>query len=208
MKTGQGFPNRSQAPPDSRHPGHSPYNADRQVGGRARRPWMRELKARPVEDQTITSAALSGSQIDELLERPERILVLESPDIEATLGQFEAFARQTGKAVYLWRPEQGLNSLKVADMRVPGSDRLAEALRYVVNSLHYGIYGFVEFEATLKMDGIQLLRQIASAQSGYDRKVILLTNSYKLPRGLEQLAAVIRHTPQQKLRLRDGRWVL
>lgn len=195
-------------PPESRRRSQSPYNAGKCAEDTERRPGVCDLRTGPVENQTITSEALSGSQLDELLDRPERILVIESPDVAATLQQFEAFARNTGKAIYLWRPDQGLNSLKVADMRVPGSGRLSEALRYVLNSLHYGIYGFVEFESSLKMDGVQLLRQIAATRTGYDRKIILLTAGFVLPRGLQDQATVIRHAPQQRLRLRDGRWVL
>lgn len=192
----------------ARPPGQSPYNAGKHTGPVGSRPWMSEFRSGPLDRATINSATLTGRQLDDLLERPEKIVILESADLAGTMQQFETLARQTGKAVYLWRRGEGLASLKVADMQVPGSARLAEALRYVANSRHYGIYAFSDFESSLKMDELQLLRQIVNATAGYDRKVILLTSGMKIPRGLEELSARVRHEPQRRLRLRDGRWVV
>lgn len=159
-------------------------------------------------EANLQSGAFSGQQFDDLLDRVERVLVIESTDPPGTVQQFQSFAAQTGKAVYLWRAGLGLTSLKVVDMQVPGSGRLSEALRYIANSKHYGIYGFVDFESQLKMDSFQLLRDIAKVRSGYERKVVLITGGMNLPEGLEEQCARIQHQPKRHLRLRDGRWVI
>lgn len=169
---------------------------------------VRHYKATRVAQPTLQNGVISGQQFDDLLARDERILVIESEDPAGTAQQFKKFAGQTGKAMYLWRPDEGLTSLKVVDMRVPGSTRLTEALRYIANSKHYGVYGFVDFEGHLKVDSIQLLRDIAKSRSGYERRVVLITGGVKLPHNLEDQCARVQHEPRRHLRLRDGRWVV
>lgn len=161
-----------------------------------------------VAQPTLQNGVISGQQFDDLLARDERILVIDSGDPAGTVQQFKMFAGQTGKAMYLWRPGEGLTSLKVVDMRVPGSTRLTEALRYIANSKHYGVYGFVDFEGHLKVDSIQLLRDIAKSRTGYERRVVLITGGVKLPRNLEDQCARVEHQPRRHLRLRDGRWIV
>jgi|GEM_PF-404753 len=184
--------------------GADPYNQ----GGGGKRPWLRQFDRAAVEEETLNSTTLSGHRFDELLERGERILAIRTDDLPGTLDQFESFARQSGKAIYLWRPEEGLRSLKVTDMSVPGSTRMADALRYVANSMHYGVYGFVGFDRQLNLQCTQLLRDIAGNRTGYDRKVILLGEDFRLPGNLKALTARIEHRPARQLRLRDGRWVV
>lgn len=168
---------------------------------------VRGYEAARVAQPTLQNGVISGQQFDELLERDQRVLVVESSDPAGTAQQFRAFASQTGMAMYFWHPETGLTSLKVVDMRVPGSGRLNEALRYVLNSKHFGIYGFLDFEKDLKMDGIQLLRNIAQSRTGNERRVVLISGGLQLPQGLEELCARVTHEPKRHLRLRDGRWI-
>lgn len=186
----------------------TPYNAPQDVPLRARRNRIRARRAPRVTEATVQNGAISGQQFDDLLERDNRVLIIESPDPAGTVQQFRAFAGQTGKAIYLWSAEDGFTSLKVVDMKVPGSRRFADALRYVVNSKHYGVYGFLGFERDLKVDSIQLLREIAKSRSGNDRKVILFTSGVRLPEGLQEDCARIEHQPKRRMRLRDGRWIV
>jgi hypothetical protein len=186
----------------------TPYNASGIVPFGARHLRAPHYKAARVAQPTLQNGVITGRQFDDLLARDERILVIESKDPAGTAHQFREFAGQTGKAMYLWRPDEGLTSLKVVDMRVPGSTRLTEALRYIANSKHYGIYGFVDFEGHLKVDSIQLLRDIAKSRAGYERRVVLITTGVTLPQNLEDQCARIQHEPRRQLRLRDGRWVV
>lgn len=191
------------------HPADArPYNAAGTVPSGVRQYRDRGNRAARVAQPILKTSAISGQQFDDLLEGDERVLVIESTDPAGTVQQFQAFAAQTGKAIYLWRFEQGLTSLKVVDMQVPGSHRFGEALRYITNSKHYGVYGFVDFESHLKVDNIQLLTDIARNRAGNDRKVVLITGGVKLPRTLEEQCARIEHEPRRRLRLRDGRWVV
>lgn len=188
--------------------GLTPYNASGTVPFGVRHLRIRHYRAARVAQPTLQNGVISGQQFDDLLARDERILVIESRDPAGTAQQFNAFAGQTGKAMYFWRPDEGLTSLKVVDMRVPGSTRLTEALRYIANSKHYGVYSFVDFEGHLKVDSIQLLRDIAKNRTGYERRVVLITSGVKLPQNLEDQCARVEHEPRRHLRLRDGRWVV
>ena len=86
-----------------------------------------------------------------------------------------------------------------------------DALRYVLKSMHYGVYLFSDFQGHLQHRGIEHLRGVAASRDGYQRKVILLGSDMRLP-GL--LADSIYHVFEQqqqetlKPRLRDGRWVV
>lgn len=159
-------------------------------------------------DMGLQATSLTAQQVDDLLERPERILTVRSEDPDATMHRLEGHARHTGKAVYVWHPDQGLQSLKVNDMGVPGSARLSDALRYIANSRHYGVYAFVDFETQLNLSCIQLLHDIANMNTGNDRKIILVGREFRLPTKLAGLAAHLEHARERKLRMRDGRWVL
>lgn len=156
----------------------------------------------------VRISSLSVDQLEDLLERKEHILTIQTTDTETTLRQLQSYARESGKAVYLWRPEEGMSSLKVNDMSVPGSTRLADALRYILSSRHYGIYIFVDFHSQLLLDCKQLLREIVKAHPGYERKVILLGQEVELPNGLARVSARIEYKPERHLRLRDGRWIV
>lgn len=206
--------NRSPGP---RHPAlaatahrsrSKPYNALKDIPHDSRVQRDSTYKAGRVAEPTRQDGVISSQRFEDLLERDERVVVIESSDPAGTAQQFRVFATQTGKAIYIWHAGEGLTSLKVVDMQVPGSGRLSEALRYVANSKHYGIYGFVDFEGHLKMDSIQLLREIAKGRTGYERKVVLITPGLQLPESLEAQCARVEHQPKRHLRLRDGRWII
>ncbi len=148
---------------------------------------------------------------EELVESGDRLVALHTGDLESSLEQFQALCRGTGRSVYHWSDHHGLRSLKAADINVPGTRGLTDALRYVVQSMHYGVYVFTGFERQIQLAGSQnLLQRIHGLEDGYDRKVLLVAENIQLPRHISRLIKhVFLEKPSQlNPRLRDGRWVV
>ena len=152
----------------------------------------------------------SGHDVFErILAAPAGVVAVRSEDGEALLEQFRGIARHSGQAVYLWRPGHGLSSLRDAYARVPDAQRLGHALRYMQQSMHFGVYLLQELELPLAATDLTLLRQLARATTGHLRRVVLLNAPKALVEQLGDLIASIDSEPEhrQRLRLRDGRWL-
>jgi hypothetical protein len=164
----------------------------------------------------MTSAMASaptqaGIEIFErILDANSGLILLNSKDVPALISQFRMIARHTGQAVYLWQPDTGLGSLRDAHARVPDCQRLGNALRYMQQSMHFGVYFLLGLELPLSaMDG-SLLRQLARAPKGYLRRVVLIDAPAALAEHLGELAVQLdcEHGQPRRPRLRDGRWLV
>lgn len=146
---------------------------------------------------------------EQMLRAEGNLLGLESRNIADTLAQFQQIAVRTGQSVYLWTPDTGIASLREADVHVPGSKRLADALRFVLQSVQFGVYLFTGFEDQLRPPATSLLRRIARIRTGNERKLLFVAASLEVPDELdglvERLGGATGDTPHP--RLRDGRWV-
>ena len=152
----------------------------------------------------------AGAEIFErILEAPSGLVVLQSHDAEALIEQVRALARHSGQAVYLWQPDSGLGNLRDAHTRVPDCERLGNALRYMQQSMHFGVYFLRDLELPLSASDAVLLRQLARAPTGHLRRVVLIDPPAALVTYLGDLAARVngRNGKPRSLRLRDGRWI-
>ncbi len=152
----------------------------------------------------------AGAEIFErILTAPSGLVVLDSKDVPALVEQVRALARHSGQAVYLWQPESGLGSLRDAHIRVPDCGRLGNALRYMQQSMHFGVYFLLGLELPLSAVDAGLLRQLARAPKGHVRRVVLLDAPPALSAHLGDLAVRLDSEDSQprRLRLRDGRWL-
>lgn len=164
----------------------------------------------------MTSALASvspqaGAEIFErILAAPSGLVVLDCKDVHALIEQVRAIARHTGQAVYLWQPDTGLGSLRDAQVRVPECQRLGNALRYMQQSMHFGVYFLLGLELPLSAMDATLLRQLARAPKGHLRRVVLIDAPPALVEHLGELAARVGGEDSQprQLRLRDGRWLV
>lgn len=144
-----------------------------------------------------------------ILDAPVGLIALEGGDSAALIVQFRNIARLSGQAVYLWQHDVGLGNLREAHARVPGCQRLGAALRYMQQSMHFGVYLLEGLQLPLSaMDG-NLLRQLSRLPNGYVRRVVLLDAPAAL---VEQLGECALHLDgrldlPQRPRLRDGRWL-
>lgn len=137
------------------------------------------------------------------------LVVLDSSDAAGLIEQVRMIARQSGQAVYLWEPGVGLSSLRDAYARVPKCQRLGNALRYMQQSMHFGVFFLLELALPLSAAEANLLRQLARAPKSHLRRVVLLNPPAALAEHLGELAAHLSEPDSQarRLRLRDGRWL-
>jgi hypothetical protein len=147
--------------------------------------------------------------IDRIVQSPHHLVVLETANVGETLAQMRTLAMRGGTSVYAWDPESGLASLRERGLNVPGSKRLTDALRYVLQSMHFGVYLFVDFVGHIKPADTLLLRRISRMQTVNERKLVFVGSNFELPEELDGMyERLTAQTEQQhRLRLRDGRWV-
>lgn len=165
--------------------------------------------ARPPDPHMDSSV---GNDIfDRILSASGPLVALKTNDIGLLVEQFRLVARRTGQAVYLWRHGEGLASLRDAQMRVPGCQRLGDALRYILQSLHFGVYLLDMPPGVPSATDGALLRQLSRTQTGHVRRVVLLGASPTLLATFENDVASVDADWQARAaapRLRDGRWIV
>ena len=146
---------------------------------------------------------------DRILQSPQNLIAIDTAHSVDMVAQFRLLALRTGQSVYYWQEDAGITSLRERDVRVPGSKRVTDALRYILQSMQFGVYLFTDYQEHLRAPNVGLLRQIARAKSGNGRKVVFIGERVILPEGLDALTDHIEHMPETtgKPRLRDGRWV-
>lgn len=158
-----------------------------------------------------SAPAQAGAEIFErIVAASGGLIVLDSKDVHALIEQIRTLARHTGQAVYLWQPDTGLGSLRDAHVRVPDCQRLGNALRYMQQSIHFGVYFLVGLELPLSAMDTTLLRQLARAPKEYLRRVVLIDAPATLIEHLGDATTRVTGDDGQsrRLRLRDGRWLV
>ena len=159
----------------------------------------------------MAPAPLAGSDIYErILTAPSGLVVLEHVDSATLIEQFRAIARLNGQSVYVWRPDVGMENLREAHALISGSQRLGNALCYIQQSIHFGVYLLTPFPLPLVPTDSALLRQMARAPAGHVRRVVLLDAPAALVASIDDVAVHLGGSTDavQRPRLRDGRWLL
>jgi hypothetical protein len=159
----------------------------------------------------MAASPLAGSDIYErILTAPGGLVVLEETDTQALIEQFRSIARHNGQSVYLWEADKGMGNLREAHANIPGSQRLGNALRYIQQSIHFGIYLISRFPSPLTAMDSALLRQLARAPAGHVRRIVLLDAVPASISSFDDIAVRISGVAPatQRPRLRDGRWLL
>lgn len=156
-------------------------------------------------------AVQAGSDIYErIIGADGPLVVLETDQADVLVDQFRLLARRSGQAVYLWREDVGLHSLREGEVRVPNCLRVGDTLRHVLQSMHFGIYLLAGVKAPLSQSNISLLRQLVRARTDHVRRVVLLTDDPALAASVADMALSLsrRDGLRRRPRLRDGRWVV
>lgn len=156
-----------------------------------------------------TPARTGIETFERILAADSGLVVLDSPHASELIEQFRAIARQSGQAVYLWERDVGLSSLREAHARVPDCGRLDKVLRYMQESMHFGVFFLLGVALPLTASDARHLRQLARAPKRHLRRVVLLNPPTALAAHLGDLAAHLSGSDGQprRLRLRDGRWL-
>lgn len=146
---------------------------------------------------------------EQMLESSSNLLLIETPFPDDLIAYLRQMAQRRGHSIYAWSQETGLASLREHGINVAGSKRLSEALRFVLQSGHFGVYIFPAERSELTPQVLALMRQIGRGKEGGDKRVLILGTSLELPAPLQKLASLVlhRHGPSERLRMRDGRWI-
>jgi hypothetical protein len=172
--------------------------------------------AEPVTPSRYTVLAADASEatfaatMHQLVEdSPSRLVALYCRGSAEIVRALESYSRRQGSTVYEWTLDRGLISLREDGIVVPSSRRLAEALRYVQQSVHFGIYLIPIDLQLLTPPVIAQLRQLARANDGITKRVVLINEATELPASITEYCSHIQLQPRATahLRLRDGRWV-
>ena len=147
--------------------------------------------------------------LESIVQSPQHVIALDTDHPADLLAQMRVLSIRAGTSIYAWDPEGGIAPLRETGLYVPGTKRLADALRYVLQSMHFGIYLFVDFDAFLKPAETLFLRRISRMEMHAERKAVFIGRRAELPEELDGLYAVMSSRAQasQQPRLRDGRWV-
>lgn len=163
----------------------------------------------PRADSAVAAVHVTPALFDRILQSPHNLVAIQTANAEDVIAQFRVLALRTGQSVYYWQDEAGIASLRDREVRVPGSKRATDALRYILQSPQFGVYLFTDFAGHLRPPNTGLLRQIARSRSVVGRKVVFVGEVLPMPEGLEASVESITHesTTSTRPRLRDGRWV-
>jgi len=153
--------------------------------------------------------AIVGQIFERIVGSPQQLLVLRTEQAGELMAQMRVLAMRGGASIYGWEPEDGLVSLRESGLHVPGSRRMIDALRYVMQSMHFGVYLFAGYEPHLKAVDTLLLRRMSRMPAPDKRKLVFVGPHADLPEELDGLYDRIdgRGSARPQLRLRDGRWV-
>lgn len=148
--------------------------------------------------------------LERILAASGALVSLQTRDSGALLAKLGAHARHSGQSIYIWRPQTGLANLREVDVPMPGSQRFGNALRYIQQSHHFGVYLMMDLPLPLVASDAVLLRQLAREPAGHVRRIVLLDAATELLDGLG--GDLVRlGAPEPAIlrpRLRDGRWVV
>lgn len=153
----------------------------------------------------------AGAEIlERILTARGNLIALEGGEEVGLIDQMRLLVRRSGQAIYLWNPENGLGNLREEHSGLPGSQRLNIALRYVQQSNHFGVYLLQRPPLPLAMGDATLLRQLARANTGHVRRIVLLDPPQTLVASFNDVLVRLSCQPEaaRRPRLRDGRWLL
>ncbi|HEX5353853.1 MAG TPA: hypothetical protein VFW60_07210 [Rhodanobacteraceae bacterium] len=150
---------------------------------------------------------LKDDLLDRILAVDSALVALRCEDVDGLVKSLRAIAQRTGKAIYWWRARVGLCRLPGLHEIVPGMVHLADVLRFVANSPHFGVYFIVDSPPEWSPDLLALLQRIAKTDPQQQRRLVLPGALADLPAALpaRELAWSRRAGPQP--RLRHGAWV-
>ena len=122
----------------------------------------------------MTELPIVQKLLESIVQSPQHVIALDTDHPADLLAQMRVLSIRAGTSIYAWDPEGGIAPLRETGLYVPGTKRLADALRYVLQSMHFGIYLFVDFDAFLKPAETLFLRRISRMEMHAERKAVFI----------------------------------
>jgi hypothetical protein len=145
--------------------------------------------------------------LDRILGTQSVLVALRCEDTAALIEHLCASVVRSGQAVYFWRARSGLCRLPGRDEAVPGVVHLADVLRFVARSAHFGVYFLADPPSEWSYDLLTLLRRIAQIDPQQPRRLVLLGTLADFPATLAARELTWGRRRSMQLRLRDGAWI-
>lgn len=158
-------------------------------------------------DIASSTQEVEDNLLDRILATDSVLVALRCDDTGMVTNALRRIAQQTGKALYVWRAHAGLCRLPGRDEAVPGMTQLADVLRFVERSPHFGVYFLAERPRTWGADLMALLRRIARIDPRQSRRLVLPCTLADLPPTLPARELAWGAPATTQLRLRHGAWV-
>lgn len=167
---------------------------------------QRQVKESVAEIDSSTQT-IEDNLLDRILAADSVLVALRCDDVDALVDALRRFAQHSGKALYVWRARVGLCRLPGRDEAVPGVVHLADVLRFIERSPHFGLYFLAERPPEWSPDLLALLRRIAQIDPRQPRRLILPGTLADLPAALPARELAWGRPAGARPRLRHGEWV-
>jgi hypothetical protein len=154
-----------------------------------------------------TSQAREDALLDRILAAESVLVAVRCDDVDALVECLRRIAQRSGKALYAWRARVGLCRLPGRDEVVPGVVHLADVLRFIERSPHFGVYLLAEPPPEWSPDLLALLRRIAQIDPRQPRRLVLPGTLADLPAALPARELAWGSPAGAQPRLRHGEWV-
>lgn len=140
----------------------------------------------------------------------ESAVVLLQTSLQAKLiAALGPFSRRAGQAMYVFDEERGFVSLREEGIVVPQTKRTAEALRYVLQSSHFGVYFFPNGASHIRAQNGATLKQMGRRRPAGEKRIVLMCEAFEAIEPLLDVSALVeqRSRASGPLKLRDGCWI-
>ncbi|HEY9111371.1 MAG TPA: hypothetical protein VIM92_06325 [Rhodanobacteraceae bacterium] len=154
-----------------------------------------------------SAQAIEDNLLDRILAADSVLVALRCDDVDALVAGLRRTAQHSGKALYVWRARVGLCRLPGRDEAVPGVVHLADVLRFIERSPHFGVYFLAERPPEWRPDLLALLRRIAQIDPRHPRRLVLPGTLADLPAALPARELTWGQPAGARPRLRCGAWV-
>ncbi len=147
--------------------------------------------------------------LDRIVEARSPLLSLQTDEPAESIEEFRGLTLRSGQAVYAWNGAEGITSLGASRARLPGTNRLVDALRYIVHSVHFAIYLLHDFEQQIDPPAIVLLKRLCAVEQATQPRLVFLSADFEFPEDIAESIVPLQPGGPGMARpqLRDGHWV-
>jgi len=132
------------------------------------------------------------NQLEKMLESGNRIITMESYEVDRVCDLVLELSRFSSKPYYLAQPERPMHRLGVSHIGIPRTNKPEDLMEHIEASQHFGIYILRNYTEIL--DDPDMVENLISIATGDTHKVVLMISEYiKIPKKLEPYVARSKH---------------